>query len=88
MLSYNFIPCHQTKDSLVKSLQSQLHLDHFHLKRICIKLPGYSLEVEVTRFNFVNGHHVLLNHPDLTGSLDTLDVNHNDPFGKYASPDL
>jgi hypothetical protein len=39
------------------------------------------------RFNFVNGLHSLLNHLDLTGSLDNLDVNPDDPFGKYESPD-
>jgi hypothetical protein len=41
--------------------------------------------VEVTRF--VDGLHSLLSHPDLTGSLENLDVNPVDPFGKYVSPD-
>jgi hypothetical protein len=87
ILGYNFIPRHGTKDSLLKSLQSQLHLDHFRPEQIRIKLPGDGLEVEVTRFNFVDGLHSLLNHPDLTGSLDNLDVNPKDPFGKYKSAD-
>jgi hypothetical protein len=86
-LGYNFVPRHGTKDSLVKSLQSQLHLEHFRPERVRIKLPGDSLEVDITRFNFVSGLHSLLNHPDLTGSLENLDVNPTNPFGKYASPD-
>jgi hypothetical protein len=86
-LGYNFIPRHTTKDSLVNSLQSQLHLDHFRPERVRIKLPGDGLEVEVTRFDFVSGLHSLLNHPDLTGNLDNLDVNPDDPFGKYVSAD-
>jgi hypothetical protein len=79
MLGYNFVPWHGTKDSLISSLQSQLHLDHFHF---FIELPGDKMEVEVTRFNFVDGLHYLLSHPGLTGSLENLDVNPVDPFGK------
>jgi hypothetical protein len=85
-LGYNFIPCRGgTKDSLVNCLQLQLHLDHFRPKHIRIKLPGDGLEVEVTRFNFMNGLHLLQNHPDLTGSLDNLDINPDNPFGNYES---
>jgi hypothetical protein len=86
-LGYNFVPRHGTKDSLISSLQSQLHLDHFRPEKICIELPGDKMRVEVTRFNFVDGLHSLLSHPDLTGTLDNLDVNPVDPFGKYVSPD-
>jgi hypothetical protein len=85
-LGYNFVPRHGTKDSLLSSLQSQLHLDHFRPEKISIELPGDKMVVEVTRFNFVDGLHSLLSHPDLTGSLENLDVNPVDPFGKYVSP--
>jgi hypothetical protein len=71
ILGYNFIPHHGSKDPLVNGLQLHLHLNCFHPEHIEIKLPSDGLkEVEYTRFNFVNGLYLLLNHPDLTGSLD------------------
>jgi hypothetical protein len=70
----------------MNSLQSQLHLEHFCPECIKIKLLGYNLEVEVTILDFVHILHLFLNHPDLTISLDNLDVNPADPFGKYVSP--
>jgi hypothetical protein len=42
---YNFVPQHGTKESLISSLQTQLHLDHFRPAKIEIKLPGDNLRV-------------------------------------------
>jgi hypothetical protein len=83
---YNFVPQHGTKGSLIKSLQTQLHLDHFRPEQIEIKLLGDNLRVEITQFNFTSGLHSLLRHPDLTSDMANLDVNPLDPFGKYISP--
>ncbi len=49
---YNFVPRHGNKDSLIASLQTQLHLGHFRPDKIEIELPGDKLRVEITRFNF------------------------------------
>jgi hypothetical protein len=68
--------------SLISSLQTQLHLDHFCPKKIEIKLPGDHLQVEITRLNFTSGLHSLLHHPDLTSDMANLDVNPTSPFGK------
>ena len=83
---YNFVPRHGNKDSLIASLQTQLHLGHFRPDKIEIELPGDKLRVEITRFNFTKGLHSLLRHPDLTSNMDNLDVNPADPFGKYIAP--
>ena len=83
---YNFVPRHGNKDSLIASLQTQLHLGHFRPDKIEIELPGDKLRVEITRFNFTKGLHSLLRHPDLTSNMDNLDVNPTDPFGKYVAP--
>lgn len=83
---YNFVPRHGNKDSLIASLQTQLHLGHFRPDKIEIELPGDKLRVEITRFNFTKGLHSLLRHPDLTSNMDNLDVNPTDPFGKYIAP--
>jgi hypothetical protein len=83
---YNFVPRHGSKDSLISSLQTQLHLDHFRPEKIEIKLPGDHLRVEITRFNFTSGLHSLLRHPDLTSDMSNLDVDPTNPFGKYISP--
>jgi hypothetical protein len=78
---YNFVPRHGTKELLISSLQTQLHLNHFRPEKIEIKLLGDNLRVEITRFNFTSGLHSLLRHPDLTSDMANLD-----PFGKYISP--
>jgi hypothetical protein len=83
---YDFVPRHGNKESLINSLQTQLHLEHFRPEKIEIQLPGDNLRVEITRFNFTKGLHSLLMHPDLTSNLDNLDVNPVDPFGKYEAP--
>ena len=83
---YDFVPRHGNKESLIGSLQTQLHLEHFRPEKIEIQLPGDNLRVEITRFNFTKGLHSLLRHPDLTSNMDNLDVNPLDPFGKYVAP--
>jgi hypothetical protein len=84
---YDFVPRHDgNKESLIASLQTQLHLEHFRPEKIKIKLPGDNLRVELSRFNFTKGLHSLLRHPDLTSNMENLDVNPLDPFGKYIAP--
>ncbi len=48
---YNFVPFHGNEESLIMSLQTQLHLEHFQLQKIEIKLPSNNVRVESTQYH-------------------------------------
>ena len=49
-------------------------------------LPGDGKVIPVTRFPFVNMLYTLLSDPVIMSDFSNLDVNPDNPFGKYVSP--
>ena len=83
---YNFEPIRMHRDAAIS------YLEHLHGLSYCrpIKTPitfeEDNLTVEVISFDFVSQLFSLLSNKDLTGDIDMLDVNPNDPFSKYSPP--
>ncbi len=80
---YTFVPQYKTRRSLTRHLTKWLRLEHFVPKQQAVILPGDGLEIDVTIFNFTDGLTTLLNHPELTGDITKLDVDPDNPFGRY-----
>jgi hypothetical protein len=51
-----------------------------------VVFPEDDLSIEVTRFDFLSQFSFLITNKSLTGDLAQLDVNPEDPFSKYQSP--
>ena len=83
---FDFIPKQRTRQGAVNHLRKKFKLDTLKPQQIMVKLPGDdNLEVPVTIFDFTGGLFEMLTDPDLVGDVSLLDVNPNDPFGKYRS---
>jgi hypothetical protein len=71
----------------VKYLEKWLNFQHSRPQQIPTLLPGPLHQVvQTTTFNFTNQLFSLVSDQALFGNLDNLDVNDDNPFGKYVSP--
>jgi hypothetical protein len=69
----------------VKYLEKWLQCQYSCPKQIPTPLPGpFPQVVQTTTFNFTNQLFTLISDQVLFGNLDNLDVNVDDPFGKYV----
>lgn len=81
---YHFNPHRTTREAEVKYLQSLLNLTCMSPEEVLCPLPGPQVQiVPVTRFDFTTQLISLITDPRLVGDINNLDVNPNDPFGKY-----
>ena len=84
---YHFNPSRSTRNAQVKYLETWLHLQKSRPQQIPTSLPGPVQQVvQTTCFNFTNQLFTLVSDIALFGNLDNLDVNLDNPFGKYVSP--
>ena len=86
--NYNFNPQRSSRNAQVKYLEKWLRCQNSRPKQIPTQLPGpLDQVVQTTCFNFTNQLYSLVSDLALFGDLNNLDVNINDPFGKYVSID-
>ncbi len=82
---YNFHPTRTSRTAQVKYLEKWLQFQKCRPQQIPTNLPGPGDQVvQTTCFNFTNQLYSLVSDRALFGNLDKLDVNVDDPFGKYV----
>ena len=85
--NYNFNPTRSSRNAQVKYLEKWLQCQHSRPQQIPTLLPGPLQQVvQTTSFNFTSQLQSLVSDQALFGTLDNLDVNVDDPFGKYVPP--
>jgi hypothetical protein len=82
-LNYEFHPQRTTHQAQIQYIKRLTQLQYCHPKRIQLSLPGDGKVIPVTRFPFIKMLYSLLSDPNLVSNLANLDVNPNNPFGKY-----
>jgi hypothetical protein len=84
---YNFHPTRTTQTAQVKYLEKWLKFQKCRPRQIPTNLPGPGDQVvQTTYFEFTNQLYSLVSDRALFGNLDNLDVNVDNPFGKYVPP--
>jgi hypothetical protein len=84
-LKYDFLPHRTTWKAQIKHIEKWQQLQYCQPKTVQLTLMGDGKIIPVTRFPFVNMLYSLLSDPFLALDLSNLDVNPDDPFGKYGS---
>jgi hypothetical protein len=85
--NYNFNPTRTSRNAQVKYLEKWLQFQKSRPQQVPTHLPGPQDQVvQTTCFNFTNQLHSLVSDPALFGNLDNLDINVDDPYGKYVPP--
>jgi hypothetical protein len=84
-MKYEFRPARTTRHAQINYIEKLAQLQHCRPETIQLKLPGDDVVVPVTRFPFVNMLFSLLTDTNLVSDLSNLDVNPDNPFGKYKS---
>jgi hypothetical protein len=85
--NYHFNPTRSSRKAQVKYLEKWLQRQYSRPQQIPTPLPGpFPQVVQTTTFNFTNQSFTLIFDQVLFGNLDNLDVNVDDPFGKYVPP--
>ena len=83
--NYHFHPQRSTRKAQVKYLETWLRCQKSRPQQIPTTLPGPVIQVvQTTCFNFSQQLYNLVADRALFGTLHNLDVNFNDPFGKYV----
>jgi hypothetical protein len=82
---YDFRPKRTTRRAQIKHVEKLAQLQYCRPETIRLTLPGDGVVVPVTRFPFINMLYSLLSDSELVGDLSNLDVNPENPFGKYQS---
>jgi hypothetical protein len=86
-LNYDFMPRRTSRKAQIKHIEKWQQLQYCRPETIQLTLPGDGKVIPVTRFPFVNMLYSLLSDPLFVSDISNLDVNPNDPFGKYQSKD-
>ena len=84
---YDFNPERTSRKAQIDYLVKWQKLSHCFPYKVPITFPQDNLQIEVTKFDFTSQLHSLLTDTLLTGSLDQLDVNPDNPFDQYQPPD-
>jgi hypothetical protein len=85
--NYHFNPTRSSSKAQVKYLEKWLQCQYSRPQQIPTPLAGpFPQVVQTTTFNFTNQLFTLISDQVLFGNLDNLDVNVDDPFGKYVPP--
>ena len=86
--NYNFNPTRSSRNAQVKYLETWLQCQHSRPQQIPTPLSGPLQQVvHTTTFNFTTQLYSLVSDQASFGTLKNLDVNVDDPFGKYVPPD-
>ena len=83
---YQFEPKSFNRQAQIVRLEKWLGMDLCRPQRVHVRLPGDDFDVPAICCDFVTALHSLLNNPELSGDIQMLDVNPDDPFGKYMLP--
>jgi hypothetical protein len=83
---YGFEPAQTTRQVAIAHIEDWLHLEHCRPTQVTIVFPEDDLSIEVTRFDFPSQFYLLITDKSLTGNITQLDVNLDDPFLRYQSP--
>lgn len=84
-LQYDFRPMRTTRTAQIKHIERLAKLQYCRPESVQLTLPGDAKVIPVTRFPFINMLYSLLSDPNLVSDLSNLDVNTQNPFGKYES---
>ncbi len=84
--NYDFLPQRYTRKAQILHIEKWQKLQHCRPETIQLTLPGDGKVIPVTRFPFVNMLYTLLSDPVIMSDFSNLDVNPDNPFGKYESP--
>jgi hypothetical protein len=84
-LQYDFRPQRTTRMAQIKHIEKLAKLQYCRPETVQLTLPGDEKVIPVTRFPFINMLYSLLSDPNLVSDLSNLDVNPQNPFGKYES---
>jgi hypothetical protein len=87
-LKYDFLPQCTTPKAQIKHIEKWQQLQYCRPETIQLTLPGDDKIIPVTRFPFVNMLYSLLSNPFLVLDLSNLDVNPDDPIGKYKATNV
>ena len=82
---YDFRPQRTTRIAQIKHIERLAKLQYCRPESVQLTLPGDDKVIPVTRFPFVNMLYSMLSDPNLVLDLSNLDVNPQNPFGKYES---
>jgi hypothetical protein len=83
---YGFEPARTTRQAVIAHIERRFHLEHCRPTQVTIVFPEDDLSIEVTRFDFLSQFYSLITDKSLTGDITQLDVNPDDPFARYQSP--
>jgi len=84
---YGFNPQHRSRVGQLRYMERWQNLSSCRPFQIPTTFPEDGLSVNITAWDFVKQIESLLSDKLLTGNLTNLDVNPDDPFSKYVSPD-
>jgi hypothetical protein len=85
--NYHFNPTRSSRKAQVKYIEKWLQCQYSCPQQIPTPLPGpFPQVVQTITFNFTNQLFTLISDQVLFGNLDNLNVNVDDPFGKYVPP--
>jgi hypothetical protein len=83
---YTFEPKHTMRKSTIDHIECRFNLGHCRPMQAIIVFPEDDLSIQITRFDFLSQFYSLITDKSLTGDLTQLDVDLEDPFSKYQSP--
>jgi hypothetical protein len=83
---YGFEPARTTRQAAIAHIKRRFHLEHCRPTQVTIVFPEDDLSIEVTRFDFLSQFYSLITDKSLPGDIAQLDVNPDDPFARYQSP--
>jgi hypothetical protein len=83
---YTFEPERTMRKSTIDHIERRFHLGHYRPTQATVVFPEDDLSIQVTRFDFLSQFYSLITDKSLTSDLTQLDVNPEDPFSKYQSP--
>jgi hypothetical protein len=70
----------------IDHIERRFNLGHCRPTQATVVFLEDDLSIQITRFNFLSQFYSLITDKSLTGDLTQLDVNPEDPFSKYQSP--
>jgi hypothetical protein len=83
---YKFEPEQTTRKAAIEHIERRFNLEHCRPTQVTIVFPEDDLSINVTRFDFISQFYSLITDKSLTGDITQLDVNPDDPFVRYQSP--
>jgi hypothetical protein len=83
---YKLEPERTTRKATIEHIKRWFNLEHCRPTQVTIVFPEDDLSINVTRFDFISQFYSLITDKSLTGDITQLDINLDDPFARYQSP--